>query len=149
MHTRIAIVAAGLLISGCRADAPPDPPLRAVATTKQLMEALIDPAADAIWESVGTVMTPGVTTEVVPRNDDEWAAVQLGALALAESGNLLLLPSRSGGNAEWIALAQRMIELSEKTSKAAEAKSPTAVFDLGAEIYDVCANCHRQFISEH
>lgn len=110
------------------------------------MQALVDPAADAIWEAVGTVMTPGATTELAPHTDDEWSTVQNGALALAESGNLLLMPSRSGGNEEWIKLSQQLIDLSDKASKAAEAKNATAIFDLGAEIYDVCTNCHRQFI---
>jgi hypothetical protein len=109
------------------------------------MQAIVDPAADTIWEAVGSVMTPGGTTELAPQTDDDWAAVQHGALALAESGNLLLLPSRTGGNDEWIKLAQQLTDLGEKTAKAAEAKNATAVFDLGAEIYDVCTNCHRQF----
>ena len=109
------------------------------------MQAIVDPAADAIWEAVGSVMTPGGTTELAPHTDDEWLAVQNGALALAESGNLLLMPSRTGGNEEWIRLTQQMIDLSEKASKAAAAKNAAGVFDLGAEIYDVCTNCHRQF----
>lgn len=146
MHRRLALVAMACLLAGCRDDSPASPPFRTVANTKQLMNALIDPAADVIWESVGTVMTPGVTTELAPHTDGEWATVQYGALALAESANLLLMPSRSGGNEEWIKLSLQLIDLSEKTSKAAEARSSAAVFDLGAEIYDVCSNCHRQFI---
>jgi hypothetical protein len=109
------------------------------------MQAIVDPAADVVWEAVGSVMTPAGTTEVAPQTDDEWAAVQNGALAIAESGNLLLLPSRAGGNEEWIRLARQLTDLGEKASKAAESKNATAVFDLGAEIYDVCTNCHRQF----
>jgi hypothetical protein len=145
MKARLAVVAVGCLLAACRA-APTAPPFRTVASTKQLMEAIVDPSADVIWEAVGSVMTPEGTTELAPRTDDEWATVQYGALALAESGNLLLLPSRAGGNEEWIRLSQQLIDLSEKTSKAAEARNVTAVFDLGAEIYDVCSNCHRQFI---
>jgi hypothetical protein len=146
MKARLAVVAVGCLLAACRAATPPAPPFRTVASTKQLMEAIVDPSADVIWEAVGSVMTPEGTTELAPRTDDEWATVQYGALALAESGNLLLLPSRAGGNEEWIRLSQQLIDLSEKTSKAAEARNVTAVFDLGAEIYDVCSNCHRQFI---
>jgi hypothetical protein len=146
MRTRLAItmlIAACLL--ACRAAAPPATPFRSVASTKQLMQAIVDPAADEVWGAVGTVMTTSGTSEIAPHTDEEWAVVQNGALALAESGNLLLLPSRAGGNDEWIKLSQQLIDLGEKTSKAAEAKNTTAVFDLGAEIYDVCTNCHRQF----
>ncbi|MGH9384239.1 MAG: hypothetical protein ACRD2N_08155 [Vicinamibacterales bacterium] len=146
MHTRLAVVAVGCLLAGCRAAGPTGPPFRSVATTKQLMNAIVDPAADVVWEAVGTVITPSGTTEIAPASDEEWAAVQNGALALAESGNLLLLPARAGGNEEWMKLAQQLIDLSEKASKAAEGKNAAAVFDLGAEIYGVCTNCHRQFI---
>jgi hypothetical protein len=146
MKARLAVVAVGCLLAACRDATAPAPPFRTVASTKQLMEAIVDPSADVIWEAVGSVMTPEGTTELAPRTDDEWATVQYGALALAESGNLLLLPTRAGGNEEWIRLSQQLIDLSEKTSKAAEARNVTAVFDLGAEIYDVCSNCHRQFI---
>jgi hypothetical protein len=146
MHTRLAVVAVGCLFAACRPASPPAPQFRAVASTKQLMQAIVDPSADIVWEAVGTVMVPGSTTELTPHTDEEWTAVQNGALALAESGNLLLMPSRAGGNEEWIKLSQQLIDLSEKTSKAAEAKNAAAVFDLGAEIYDVCTNCHRQFI---
>jgi hypothetical protein len=145
MQTRLAVVAACCLVAACRAASPPEPLFRSVATTKQLMQAIVDPAADVVWEAVGTVMTPGVTTELAPSSDEEWTAVQNGALALAESGNLLLMPARAGGNQEWIKLSQQLIDLSEKTSKAAEARNAAAVFDLGSEIYDVCTNCHRQF----
>lgn len=93
-------------------------------------------------------MVPGSTIELAPHTDEEWTTVQNGALALAESGNLLLLPTRAGGNAEWIKLSQQLIDLGEKTAKAAEARNVSAVFDLGAEIYDVCTNCHRQFIQQ-
>ncbi len=147
MHTRlaVAIAVASCLIAACRAASPPPAPFRTVASTKQLMLAVVDPAADEVWEAVGTVMTPSGTSEIAPQNDEEWATVQNGALTLAESGNLLLLPSRAAGDAEWIKLSQQLIDLGEKTSKAAEAKNTAAVFDLGAEIYDVCTNCHRQF----
>jgi hypothetical protein len=148
MHSRIAVTIAvvGCLLPACRAASPPATPFRTVASTKQLMQAIVDPAADEVWEAVGSVMTSSGTTEIAPQNDEEWANVQNSALALAESGNLLLMPSRAGGNDEWIKLSQQLIDLGEKTSKAAEAKNTTAVFDLGAEIYDVCTNCHRQFI---
>jgi hypothetical protein len=145
MHTRLAVVAVGCLLAACRAATPPAPPFRSVASTKQLMQAIVDPAADVVWEAVGSVMTPSGTTELAPHTDEEWTTVQNGALALAESGNLLLMPSRAGGNDQWIKLSQQLIDLSEKTSKAAEARNAAAVFDLGAEIYDVCTNCHRQF----
>lgn len=145
MRSVLALVVLGCALSACRAQSPAAPPFRPVASTKQLMQAIVDPSADVVWGAVGTIMTLKGTTELAPSTDDEWATVQNSAIALAESGNLLMMPSRAGGNDEWIRLSQQLVDLSAKTSKAAEARNSAAVFDLGAEIYDVCTNCHRQF----
>ena len=63
------------------------------------MANVIDPAADGVWESVGTIYTKEGTFERMPANDDEWNAVKAKAITLVEVGNLLMLPERSGGNA--------------------------------------------------
>ena len=49
------------------------------------------------------------------------------AIQLAESGNLLMLPSRSGGSAEWIAQAQAMIDASNHALKTIDAKDKDAL----------------------
>lgn len=128
--------------------APASPPFQATANMKDLMLNVLDPAADGIWESVGTIMDATGTHERFPQTDDEWAVVRMHAIQLAESGNLLLLPSRSGGSAEWIAQARALIEVSNRAIKTIEAKDKDALFTLGGDIYDVCTNCHRQFAQE-
>jgi len=132
--------------SACGAPAPPPaPPFQTTATMKDLMLNVLDPAADGIWESVGTVMTVEGTFEKFPQTDDEWAGVRSYAIQLAESGNLLMLPSRSNGSAEWIADAQALITQSGRALKAIEAKDKDAVFTIGGDIYDVCTSCHSKF----
>ncbi len=107
---------------------------------------VLDPAADGIWDSVGTIMTVEGTFEKFPATDDEWAGVRGYAIQLAESGNLLMLPARSNGSAEWIKEAQALIEASGRALKAIDAKDKDALFTIGGDIYDVCTNCHRQFL---
>ena len=65
---------------------------------KDLMLNVIDPAADGVWEAVGTVSTIEGVFEKFPATDDEWAGVRSYAIQLAESGNLLMLPARSNGS---------------------------------------------------
>jgi hypothetical protein len=112
---------------------------------KDLMANVLDPAADGIWESVGTIMDLEGTHERFPQTDDEWAVVRMHAIQLAESGNLLMLPSRSGGSEEWIAQARALIDVSNRALKTIDAKDKDALFTVGGDIYDVCTNCHRQF----
>jgi hypothetical protein len=125
---------------------PPPPPFQATVNMKDLMLNVLDPAADGIWDSVGTIMTVEGTFEKFPATDDEWAGVRGYGIQLAESGNLLMLPSRSNGSPEWIADAQALIEASGRALKAIEAKDKDALFTIGGDIYDVCTSCHNKFI---
>lgn len=121
------------------------PPFQTTANMKDLMLNVLDPAADGLWEAVGTIITLEGRFEKAPQTDDEWAGVRANAIQLAESGNLLMLPSRSSGSAEWITEAKALIEASNRALKAIEAKDKDALFTIGGDIYDVCTNCHKQF----
>ena len=136
-----------LVFSACSSSPPPPalPPFQTTANMKDLMLNVLDPAADGIWESVGTIITAEGTFEKAPSTDDEWAGVRAHAIQLAESGNLLMLPARSNGSPEWIAESQALIEASTRAIKAIEKKDKDALFTIGGDIYDVCTNCHKQF----
>lgn len=126
----------------------PMPPFQTTAGMKDLMLNVLDPAADGIWDSVGWIMTAEGTFEKAPESDDDWAGVRAAAIQLAESGNLLLLPSRSGGAEPWITEARNLIEQSNRALKAIEAKDKNALFTIGGDIYDVCTNCHKQYAQQ-
>ena len=129
----------------CSSPAPAPPPFQPTANMKDLMLNVLDPAADGIWESVGTIMDVSGTHERFPQTDDEWAVVRMHAIQLAESGNLLMLPSRSAGSEEWLAQSRALIDVSTRAIKIIDAKDKDALFTVGGDIYDVCTNCHRQF----
>ena len=137
-----------LVASSCSRPAPPPPapPFQTVATTKELMSAVLDPAVDEIWDSVGFIVTKEGTFEKAPATDEEWAAVRAHAIVLAESGNLLMLGNRAGGSAEWITQAQALIDNSKRAIQAIDKKDKDALFTIGGDLYDVCTNCHRQFM---
>jgi hypothetical protein len=86
-----------------------------------------------------------VSVKDLMANDDEWNAVKAKAITLVEIGNLLMLPARSGGNDEWVKLAQALIAQSQRAIKAAEAHDKDGVFNTGADIYEACVNCHKRF----
>jgi hypothetical protein len=69
-------------------------PYRVVATIKDLMDSMIDPAGDPIWDAVSTVVTPAGTVEKSPKTDEEWAVVRNNAFILIEGANLLMIPGR-------------------------------------------------------
>lgn|SRR5215510_16389766 len=130
--------------SACGGAQPP--PFRPVADTKLLMQSVVDPNADIIWEAVKTIDSPAGTEEIRPKNAEEWAAVRNAAVAVAESGNLLMLVPRAKDGGEWMKRAQEMIDTGEKAMRAAEAKNAEQLFTIGGDIYDACSNCHRQYM---
>ena len=122
------------------------PPFQPVADMRLLMEAVIDPAADTIWESVGTIVTMEGTEELEPRTDEEWTAVRNAAVVVTESGNLLMLDGRARDTADWITFSQALVEIGTRAIAAAEAQDTNAIFEVGGHIYNVCAGCHQQYI---
>ena len=59
------------------------------------MEGQIDPAADALWDSVAYIASASGVEDRQPRSDADWAAVRREALVLIEAANLLTVPGRS------------------------------------------------------
>ena len=138
-----------MLLTGCgeppKPAAPAAPPLQPVLSMKQLMEWVIDPAADAVWEPVKTIITEQGTKEIAPQTDEQWEAVRHGAATLHESAHLLTLEGRARDRGEWTQAARGLMEAADEALKAVEAKNPQAVFDAGGRIYNACSACHRRY----
>jgi hypothetical protein len=145
MRNTLWIVAATLFVcSACTGGAEP-PPFKPIVDTKLLMEAVVDPQADVIWDSVGTIITAAGEEHIRPKTEEEWMAVRNAAVAVTESGNLLMMVPRAKDD-EWMRICQAMVETGAKAIQAAEAKDVDRVFDVGGEIYAVCVNCHSKYV---
>ncbi len=118
-----------------RAAAPSSPAARPVGTMSELMVHVIRPASDAVF----------YITSRTPTTDAEWGVLQAQTLMLAESGHLLLLPSRAHGRTQWISDSQLMLEAGRKAFAAAKAKDVAALEGLNDEMYQSCVVCHEHF----
>ena len=136
-----------ILGAGC-SSAPPPPPYKPVADVKTLMATIMEPAAEVYWDAVGTIIDHAGVHEIEPKTIEEWDAVRNAAYVVAESGNLLLMPSRAKDSGEWVQLSLAMTDAAQKAIRAAESRDKTAVFDTGAEMYDACTNCHAKYSPE-
>ena len=153
--TRIPAPAAPLavlvaaLVSGFTACAgPAPPPFRHVADVKQIMQSVLEPAADEYWDGVGTIIDHTGVTEIRPETVEDWDALVNHAYVIAESGNLLMLGTRPKDGGEWMQLSRALVDVGEKAIRAAQAHNPQAVFDVGAAVYDVCTRCHDKYVQE-
>jgi hypothetical protein len=148
MRIRVWLAPLILIISiSCSSQppAPAMPPFDTTISVKDLMANVVDPTADEVWGSVGTIMTKEGTFELEPKTDDEWNHVKASAITILEVGNLLMLPARSGGNAEWNQLTLELQKQTKRVIQAAEKHDKQGVFDTGADMYDACVNCHKRF----
>jgi hypothetical protein len=136
-------LSSSVIAAACGGPAPP--PFKALADNKLLMQSVVDPNADLIWDAVKVIETTAGTQDIRPRSDAEWIAVRNAAVAVAESGNLLMMPPRARDGGEWMLRAQEMMTIGEAAIKAAEAKNADKLFTVGGDLYESCSNCHRQY----
>ena len=110
------------------------PSFQAVGSISQLMIYVLYPASDALF----------YIERNPPKTDVEWNAVRNQALTLAESGNLLMMPSRVR-DGEWNKDAKMLVDVGTTAFKAAMAKDMAGIVALNQELNDACVVCHVQY----
>jgi hypothetical protein len=138
-----------LAVTACsRAEEEQASTYRPVGDMAQLMAGVVEPAAEVIWDAVGVIVDAEGEHHLAPQTDEEWLAVRSAAYTIAESGNLLMMPGRALDQGAWVTMSQELIAMGERAIEAADARNLDAVFDVGAEIYYVCTNCHGTYAIE-
>lgn len=169
------LLAAASLLAGCSGTAskeppPADSPYRPVASIREVMNSVIDPSIDVVWNSVATIIDDGRMTDRAPATDEDWAELRRHALIVSEAANLLLMPDRpvapTGApslapgvelapeeirklireNPEgWNLYVQALQDSLKPALTAIDAKNAQALFDAGEQIDTTCENCHQVF----
>jgi hypothetical protein len=170
---RVGALVAGLaLVAACQGGdtETPSPDYMPTATIKDLMQSTIDQSADVVWLAVMSVHTDQGIVDTRPQGDEEWNTVRLGALALAESANLLLMPgrrvARPGEKSEtpgvelepeemdvliaedregWNQRARALRSAALEALQAIEAKDADTLFAVGEQIELSCEGCHSAY----
>ena len=127
----------GIALAAQSAAAQAKPPAAApsgqvIGTMSELMVQMIYPTSDAVF----------YITSRTPKTDAEWAALQGQTLTLAESANLLMMPSRARGREQWLKDAKLMLDAGAAAFKAAKAKDLAALEALSDQLYESCTTCH-------
>jgi hypothetical protein len=105
---------------------------------------ILDPAADLIWDSAGTIITAEGEQDLSPTTDEGWNKVLHAAATLTEAGNLLMMPGRSAGD-DWVEYSKGLTRAGMEAMAAAQAQDADALFHAGGNIYQVCKACHNQY----
>lgn len=136
-------MAAGLVaaLAGCQGG----PPFSPVVDVKQLMTAVVEPAAEQFWDAVGTVDDSTGSTSYGPRSAEDWALVRNAAVVIAESGNLMMLDGRAKDRQQWMVLSRAMVVAGQQAIAAATAQDTARVFESGGVVYEACTRCHAVY----
>jgi cytochrome c556 len=150
---------------------PPLPQYRLTATVQDLMEGLIDPSADTLWDSVAYIASFKGIEDRQPRSAEEWQAVRTGAVNLIEAANLLIIPGRvvakdsdspaqpGPGELDHAEIQKRIDATHEvfeqfahglqaaglQALAAIDAKNAQALMDSGTTIDNACEACHLTY----
>jgi hypothetical protein len=133
------------LLAGCAEETRQGPDFTPVVDSRQLMNWILDPNADVIWGSAGTITTFEGVEDLAPTTDEGWDAVRNAAATLAEAGNLLKIPGHSRGE-DWNEIAGGLTRTAVLLIEAAENRDDQQVFDYGGQLYNVCVSCHQLYM---
>jgi hypothetical protein len=166
------LVGASLLVAAAcsRPSTQRESPFRPTSTIKDLMDSMVDPSADVLWDSVATIVSASGTEEKAPRTDEDWAKVRHSAITLVEATNLLLMDgrrvARPGEKAEnpkvelgpeeieavigqdrqaFINFAHALNDAAMAALKGIDAKDVKGLFNAGEAIDTACENCHLKY----
>jgi hypothetical protein len=146
------------------------------ATIQELMTTRIDPAADALWASVSTVITAAGVQEKQPRTEAEWQTVRRHAVTLIEGAKLLAIPARRVAmpgratedsaipgierpeniqqaididRASFVRAAVRLRDAGIVALKAIEQRNPQRLIEAGGDLDAACEACHLKYWYPH
>jgi len=174
--TGIVVLALAAASSQCTSTpaAPAEPvasPMTPVLTVKELMEHIVDPQADYVFDAVSVDVGPNGVVETTPTTDEDWTRIERGAWVLAESSNLLKLPrgmapdhvKRPGGPGApelspqeieakvranpqlWNSHADALRDEAMKIIAIVKARDTGKLFDAGSALDMSCEGCHLDF----
>ena len=174
-HGRLIALVAASLLTACASEPPapsaaPRPEFQPTATVEDIMLAIVDPAADAMWDAIVTTATDAGVEEVRPETDEDWVPLERSAIMLVEAGNLLLMDGRriasQGSVSElpgidlepdeiavrvaenhdaWARVARELHDVGVVLLSAVRTRDVDALLAGGDRLYVACENCHSRF----
>ncbi len=164
------IVGLTVLCAGCRKAEAPRAALLQTATIKDIMDSMVDPSGDFMFESVAQIADETGVHEKAPKTDEEWEEVRHHLFVLLEAPNLLTMEGRKvaqpdeksknpqvelqpeeiqklvdGDRPSFFRRARKLQDAAALAMKAADAKDKDALFRAIDAIDKACENCHLHY----
>jgi hypothetical protein len=182
---RYALISVALASAVCACSSPRQPQpaasapagsqlwgdLKPVVSVKELMRDMLDPASDFVFDAVRTDVTPKGAVDSVPKTDEDWDRIRVGAVTLAEGVYLLKIrrpftppgdenDSGPGGTeltpaeitakverdpVEWNARIEALRNVGLEVMDIVKRKDVKELWDAGENLDQACENCHRSY----
>ena len=150
--------------------AAPQGTSKPVATVKDVMDFIVIPSSEFVFNAVSSTQGPNGAEDKAPKTDADWAEVRKYAVLLSEAGNLLMVPGRhvagpkdksnnpgselepaqmdalvAKAPADFARKARGLIDATAMALKAIDARSVEGLSDAGGDIDEACENCHLTY----
>ena len=146
--------------------------MKPVVSVKELMRDMIDPASDYIFDAVKVVTTKNGTVETVPKTEEDWAKLRIGATTIAEGVYLLKVPrpftppgdenNSTGAEATelspaqikaklekdpvlWNAKIEALRNVAKEVLDIVEKKNTAELWEASYNLDQACESCHLQY----
>ena len=148
-------------------------PYKMVNSIQDIMEGVIAPAADVLFDAVATDITSAGVVEKRPRTDDDWEHVEAAAIALVEGPNMIKMPGRrvarpgeptksegpdapeltpeeiqakiNANRALFIKYANELQDQAIRALDIVRKKDADGLFNIGEDIDQACEACHLEY----
>ena len=177
----VGFLVVGVIAHACSGAKPkPDPrpanelwgDMKAVVSVKELMRDMLDPIADNIFDAVSIIDDKNGTVEKVPKTEEDWERIRIGATTLAEGAYLLKVPrpfappgdlnNSTGPDAvelspdqitakikadpvEWNARIEALRNVGLEVLDIVRRKDVKELWDASDNLEQACENCHRSY----
>ncbi len=146
--------------------------MKGVVSVKELMRDMLDPIADNIFDAVSIVDDKNGTVERMPKTEEDWERIRIGAVTLAEGAYLLKVPrpfappgdlnNSTGPNAvelppdqitakikkdpvEWNARIEALRNVGLEAMDIVRRRDVKELWDASDNLEQACENCHRSY----
>jgi hypothetical protein len=169
MRPHLAVLCCLFVLAGACSNLS-QPAFEPTATVREVMNSIVDPSSDVLWDSVEVEATLAGTRKKAPNSDAEWNTLRQNAIALVEASNLLLIPGRHvaapGDKAEdsradrnpeeiqvlitqdpasWSRFAHGLHDAAMESLKAIRAKDVQQLLNAGDVLDQACERCHEVY----
>ena len=168
----LALTLASIIVFSCSGPKSAEPAVEITPTftIREIMQSMVEPRADSLWNAVSTEVTAKGPETKAPQNEEDWAKVRHEAVTLAEAMNLIQMPGRkvakpgeqakdpkveltpeqidtliNQDRASWAKLAKTTQDAAMVAIKAIDAKDADGLSNAGGGIDAACETCHKKY----